>query len=723
MTRVDDMVVELRQKYRTNPTTTLGDFLATRAVFSTDTLADLIAADAEIRVSLGQDLDLQMYLDTVDGLAERPEALDTAIEMVLRRLTASGKTLRESAETLIHNYPHLADPIRTAAALGELLGSTPSPADASVAKARSLPCEFGPTCPDGRSRYELRELLGSGTQGTVYLAVDRQLSEPDHPAWTAIKFSGRAQPDEHERQRLADEAARARRIMHPNVVRVFDRGIGPEGEDYLVFEHVRGRSLDTVLRDAGGVMPPRQAAEIIANLASGVHAVHAAGLVHCDLKPANVLVAESGEPKVADFGLAISHRAASPVGSQTSSPSRLGTLGFMAPEQYRIEEGSLAPAADMYALGGLLVYLITQQPANGTMPEEAIATLTAPAIEHAARIGRRLMRITDPDLRAIARRALAASPSNRYASADALAGDLRAWLAREVIPWTRPTIARRCTLAWRRAPLTVATVGALIVGVGVTVMIAVGARSAVREARWAAEAREARVREEASRTKMAEMQKMTQASINLLKGYGAKKIGDGTILLLTVLETALGPAFFADHDANFELWNQRIEIARQRQSTAAGGAEGFESLQWGLLEGFWLAQSQRYAEAAAVLQGNLEGWRRHVRDGDPWLDDIAALHAACRLLAARGSTRTDGVGDQPSGPTLLSGVDQDAPTPAGGAANHGDPQRQPMALSEAESLGLRSVVARCLARHAQAANQPSRLLDLVRKAEEADEAK
>jgi serine/threonine protein kinase len=201
-------------------------------------------------------------------------------------------------------------------------------------------------------------LLGSGGSGDVYLAADRQLSEQGHEALVAIKvLAGDRGP--WARQRLIDEATKARRVTHANVVRVLDRGVSDDDEDFVVYEHVAGGDLGEWLDRRPQRLSARDAASLMSRIARGVHAAHAAGLVHCDLKPGNVLMTAEGEPRVADFGIAVrADDEAAQYSGDREQP--IGNIAFIAPEQFRMQDGCFSIAADVYALGGMLYYLVTR---------------------------------------------------------------------------------------------------------------------------------------------------------------------------------------------------------------------------------------------------------------------------------------------------------------------------------------------------------------------------
>src|SRR5262249_15362971 len=211
----------------------------------------------------------------------------------------TGPTASQSSHTQLED---LAPDTREAAILAHSICSTTVLA-AKLRPQRSmdLPADFGPAQPDGVQRYQLTQLLGRGSQGHVYLATDRALSEPDRPAQVAIKVLSGTLDDPVARERFAEEATKARRIDHPNVVRVLDRGTTEQGNDYIVYEYVPGGDLSSFLAERGLPLPLKQAASLVAQVARGVQSAHAAGLVHCDLKPGNIMW-DGAMAKVADFG-------------------------------------------------------------------------------------------------------------------------------------------------------------------------------------------------------------------------------------------------------------------------------------------------------------------------------------------------------------------------------------------------------------------------------------
>ncbi|MBI3723745.1 serine/threonine protein kinase [bacterium] len=209
--------------------------------------------------------------------------------------------------------------------------------------------------------YTIVSVLGRGGMGVVYEADD-----PKRARRVALKVISRVHSsDESFMSRFRREGRAAEAVSHPNVVALLDAG-EQSGSAYLVFELVSQGSLSDLLKERGA-LPWREAASLGAGVARGLAAVHAAGLVHRDVKPSNVLLdrrgpRELGEPKLADFGLVSAHSASLAVThALTRTGEVVGTLEFMAPEQANAS-GSVTELADLYSLGALLYALLTGRP-------------------------------------------------------------------------------------------------------------------------------------------------------------------------------------------------------------------------------------------------------------------------------------------------------------------------------------------------------------------------
>src|SRR4051812_37833300 len=191
---------------------------------------------------------------------------------------------------------------------------------------------------------------------TVYLALDRRLDRE-----VALKvMHGHLADDQQFTARFIREARSAARLSHPGVVAVFDQG-EDDGLLYLAMEYLQGRTLREVLGEFG-VLTPGEALDVVEPALEALAAAHAAGIVHRDMKPENVLLTDDGRVKVADFGLA---RAASTVTS--TSGVLMGTASYMAPEL--IADGITDARGDVYAVGVMIFEMITgRQPFSGDVP-------------------------------------------------------------------------------------------------------------------------------------------------------------------------------------------------------------------------------------------------------------------------------------------------------------------------------------------------------------------
>jgi eukaryotic-like serine/threonine-protein kinase len=198
-------------------------------------------------------------------------------------------------------------------------------------------------------RYEVERELGRGGMGRVLLARDAALDR-----YVAVKLLD-AGGDPELRERFLREGRFAAQLSHPNVVAVFDTGEA-DGRPFVVMEVVEGGSLADEVRRRGA-LPPDEVAALGRQLCAGLHAAHARGLVHRDVKPQNLLLARDGTLKVADFGIA---RSTSQSPTLTRAGTVLGTPAYMAPEVVRGEAATAA--SDVYSAGAVLYELAAGRP-------------------------------------------------------------------------------------------------------------------------------------------------------------------------------------------------------------------------------------------------------------------------------------------------------------------------------------------------------------------------
>ncbi|MEO1529953.1 MAG: serine/threonine-protein kinase [Planctomycetota bacterium] len=272
--------------------------------------------------------------------------------------------------------------------------------------------------------YQITDEIGRGGMGVVYRAEDIELERV-----VAIKtllagiFSGPEQL-----ARLSREARVLANLEHPGILRIHGSG-QTGGLPYLILEYVDGSNLHEWTRHRR--LTPEQSVWILVRLAEAIDHAHQSGVIHRDLKPSNVLIkigndaCEDMHVKIGDFGLAaFSTTTVGKVGSAcTLSGSLLGTPAYMAPEQVLLR-GPVGPPADIYALGAILYELLTGRPPfHANNPAEILRQVT----EEDPISPTQLDRTIPKDLESICLKCLAHHPQRRYASAQALAADLRRW--------------------------------------------------------------------------------------------------------------------------------------------------------------------------------------------------------------------------------------------------------------------------------------------------------
>jgi hypothetical protein len=270
--------------------------------------------------------------------------------------------------------------------------------------------------------YRILSFLGKGGMGSVYRARDEALGRD-----VALKVIRAEKRDPQAEARFAREMEAASKVAHPNIVRVHASG-SALGMPYIVTDFVQGETLDALVRREGK-LEPRRAATFGAKLGRALAALHAAGIVHRDVKPANVLVDELGEPRLMDFGLAKLEGA----GSLTETHQLLGTPTYAAPEQLAGQE--VDARADVYALGATVYELVAGGPPfrGENLAAIVIAKMKAPALP-----------VPPGELEAAVRlvclRCLLPEPRLRWSSAAEVANELERAIGPEPRrrPWQLP---------------------------------------------------------------------------------------------------------------------------------------------------------------------------------------------------------------------------------------------------------------------------------------------
>lgn len=252
-------------------------------------------------------------------------------------------------------------------------------------------------------RYELEEKIGSGGMAEVYKAHDRLLARP-----VAIKILHQAYRSDVEFiERFHREAKAAARLSHPNIVSIYD--VGETGNDhYIVMEYVKSSTLKKKIQDEGP-LDILTATSIAKDIANGLTHAHTNNIVHCDIKPHNILMTEDGHAKITDFGIA---RAVTE-STLTYGGNVIGSVHYFSPEQAR--GGAITPKSDVYSLGIVLYEMLTNKlPFTGDNP----VTIAMKHVEEEPISPSRYRPQIPPMLEAIVCRAMSKSPEIRPTSSE-----------------------------------------------------------------------------------------------------------------------------------------------------------------------------------------------------------------------------------------------------------------------------------------------------------------
>ncbi len=340
--------------------------------------------------------------------------------------------------------------------------TTPDPATAGSQAAARVGQRFG--------AYRLIELLGVGGMGEVYLA-ERADGRFEHRV--ALKLVKRGMDTAQILRRFARERQILARLDHPGIARLLDGGEGEDGRPYFVMERVEGEPVTQYCAVRG--TPLEERLRLVAECCDAVDAAHRSLVVHRDLKPSNILVTADGRVKLLDFGIARLLDEEDGETQLTRHGAHVLTPAYAAPEQ--ILGGGVSMATDVFALGVVLYELLTgalPHDRQAATPYNLVSRVERESAEKPSTLvrkagaaagetgGERRARRLRGDLDTIALKALARDPARRYASAAALAADLRAYLER------RPVSARPDTTTYRVRKF----VGRHRVGVGASIVVA-----------------------------------------------------------------------------------------------------------------------------------------------------------------------------------------------------------------------------------------------------------
>ncbi len=391
------------------------EFLSAHADAPNEEQLSVVLLDLKRRWEAAVPISVEVYLHQLPHLREADNAV-VALATAEFEAQSNAKT-NPSREEFAARFPEVADRLgfETAPpdATQAFLANTVSidrlqPVSTRVAQTQTLPAGIL------RDRYRLIRLLGAGSFGQVYLAVD---SELEREVAIKVPTSARFQ-NSNDGELYLSEARTVAGLVHPNIVPVYDTGKTSDGAVFVVSRFINGETLESRLRKS--ILTANESAKLLKTIAEALAYAHDRRLIHRDVKPANILIETATNTAfITDFGLAVREE------DYTKQLGLAGTYAYMSPEQARGEGHRLDGRSDVFALGIILYEMLTgQRPFRGNNANEILHQVIA--VEPQA--PRSLRPEIPAELERICSKALCKSLADRYANATALAEDLDAWL-------------------------------------------------------------------------------------------------------------------------------------------------------------------------------------------------------------------------------------------------------------------------------------------------------
>lgn len=390
-------------------------------------VTQLLLEDQRVRWQRGEPALVESYLAQRPSLADDVE---TVLELILNEVLLRQERGESPAlESYRQRFPHLAEQLEVQFEVEAFLerDGLPVPDGLPPTKVHDpTPQQLAgqsDAVPAWLGRYQIVGRIGAGGMGVVYRAHDAGLRRD--VAVKAPLFHGPEETRAAARLRFLREARAAAAIRHPNVCPIYDVG-EDAGRPYVVMALVEGESLGDRLERKGRSEDQREAVALVVQVAEALAAVHAAHVVHRDVKPGNILLDRAGVPLLSDFGLAHAED-----GENLSAVGVLmGTPTYMAPEQAAFELGEVGPWSDQYSLAVVLYHLLAGRPPF----EGSVSALIYQVGARPAPPPSRHRPDLDPVLEQVLMKALSRHPRDRYPSVTAFADALRAWGERPVPP-------------------------------------------------------------------------------------------------------------------------------------------------------------------------------------------------------------------------------------------------------------------------------------------------
>ena len=511
--------------------------------------------------------------------------------------------------------------------------------DATLASAGPQPVAIAASrLPSSIARYRILRLLGEGGMGAVYEA------EQDQPRRTvALKVIKSAWADRELLRRFELESQTLGRLHHPGIAQIYEAGTAETGygsQPFFAMEIIHGRPL--IEYAEAKHLNTRQRLALMIQICEAVEHAHQRGIIHRDLKPGNILVDESGQPKILDFGLARVTDGDMQATRQTDMGQLLGTLAYMSPEQVSADPLALDTRSDVYALGVILYELLA-----GKLPYE-VSRHVYEVVKTIQQVDPRPLSSANReyrgDIETIVAKALEKDKARRYGSAAEFAADIQRYLENRPITAKPASTGYQLRKFAQRNKVLVAGIGAvfltLVVGVVASTWEAVRARRAEQHAQAETATAQAVV-------DFLENDLLAQASAN--KQAGPKTKPDPDLKVRTALDRAadrVGERFEKQPEVEaairFTIGQTYVDLglypeARKQLEQALDlrrkvlGAENPQTLRTAVKLGQLTDLLGKYAEAEALLSQTLKVERRVLGPEHP--DTLACMSNLCRVFS------------------------------------------------------------------------------------------